>query len=146
MTAVMTVLTGLLWLTCALIVALVLLQTGKGGGMAGLFGGGAGPESLLGTRATSFLVKVTAVLGVIFLVLCLALNSMSKRALSTSKYQTIPAPGAVETDVTPAEMNAPAPAAPSPATGSETPPAETDAAAPAPAPAAAPQEPAGEKN
>lgn len=121
MTAVTMVLTGLLWLTCALIVALVLLQTGKGGGMAGLLGGGAGPESLLGTRATSFLVKVTAVLGVIFLVLCLALNNMSKRALSTSRYQTVPGSDAVETDVTPAE---------------------TGAAAPAPSP----QEPAGEEN
>ena len=82
------ILTGLLWLVCVLIVAVVLLQTGKGGGMAGVFGGGAGPESLLGTRAASFLVKVTVVLCLLFLVICLTMGRFGKRALNRSKYET----------------------------------------------------------
>ncbi len=88
MTMLSTVLTVLLWLSCILIVTVVLLQTGKGGGMAGVFGGGAGPESLLGTRAASFLVKVTVVLCLIFLTICLTLGRLGKRAVSRSKYET----------------------------------------------------------
>jgi preprotein translocase subunit SecG len=86
-----TILTVLLWLCCFLIVAVVLLQTGKGGGLAGVFGGGAGPDSLLGTRATSFLVKVTIVLCLMFLVLVIVLNRMSRQAVNKNKYET-PAP------------------------------------------------------
>ena len=95
MTILSTVLTILLWFVCVFIVAVVLLQTGKGGGMAGVFGGGAGPESLLGTRAASFLVKVTVVLCLIFLTICLTLGRFGRRSLSRSKYET-PASEAVE--------------------------------------------------
>ncbi len=80
--------TVLLWIVCVLIIAVVLLQTGKGGGMAGVFGGGAGPESLLGTRATSFLVKVTVVLCLLFLTICLTMGRMGKRSYNRSKYET----------------------------------------------------------
>jgi preprotein translocase subunit SecG len=88
-TILTTVLTGLLWLTCLLIIVLVLLQTGKGGSLAGVFGGGGGADSLLGTRATSFLVKATVVLCVVFLVLCLTLNRL--RVPDRSRYATPPA-------------------------------------------------------
>ncbi len=88
MTILSTVLTVLLWVVCTLIVAMVLLQTGKGGGMAGVFGGGAGPESLLGTRAASFLVKVTVVLCLIFLTICLTLGRFGRRSLGRSKYES----------------------------------------------------------
>lgn len=82
-----TVLTGLLWFICVLIIVVVLLQTGKGGSMAGIFGGGAGPESLLGTRTTNFLVKVTVVLCLMFLVICLTLGVLGKQTVGRFKYQ-----------------------------------------------------------
>lgn len=90
MTLLTGILTGLLWLCCILIVGVVLLQTGKSGGLGGVFGGGAGPDSLLGTRAMSFLVKVTVILCVTFLVLVLVLNRMSRQELSREKYETPP--------------------------------------------------------
>jgi preprotein translocase subunit SecG len=77
-----------------LIVVLVLLQTGKGGSLAGVFGGGGGADSILGTRTTSFLVKATVVLSVIFLLLCLTLNRLGASARSRARYA--PAPGAAE--------------------------------------------------
>jgi preprotein translocase subunit SecG len=97
-TILTTVLTGLLWLTCLLIIVLVLLQTGKGGSLAGVFGGGGGAESLLGTRATSFLVKATVVLCLLFLVLCLTLNRL--RVPDRGRYA---APAASEAGEKPAE-------------------------------------------
>jgi preprotein translocase subunit SecG len=89
-TILTTILTGVLWLTCVLIVILVLLQTGKGGSLAGVFGGGGGADSLLGTRATSFLVKATVVLSVLFLVLCLLLNWLGATGRNPQRYQDVP--------------------------------------------------------
>ena len=46
----------------------VLLQSGKGGGLAGSLGGGMGASSVLGGRtAATFLVKATSILATIFL-------------------------------------------------------------------------------
>ena len=101
MTILTTVLTVLLWLVCVLIISVVLLQTGKGGGMAGVFGGGAGPESLLGTRAGSFLVRVTVVLCLVFLAICLTMGRLGRRALSRSKYETPASEAVEEPDATP---------------------------------------------
>ena len=50
---------------------LILIQRGKGGGLAGAFGGG-GVEQAFGTRATTLAQKATAVLGGIYLLLSIA--------------------------------------------------------------------------
>jgi preprotein translocase subunit SecG len=61
-------------LVCVLLVVAVLLQSGKGGGLAASVGGGLSSSSVLGGRAaTSFLTKATTYLAAGFLVLCLAL-------------------------------------------------------------------------
>ena len=54
----------------AILILLVLIQTTKGGGLAGAFGMG-GDTSVLGTRAGTFLGKVTAVVATVFLLLAL---------------------------------------------------------------------------
>lgn len=52
---------------------LILIQRGKGGGLAGAFGGG-GVEQAFGTRATTLAQKATAVLGGIYLLLAMLLG------------------------------------------------------------------------
>jgi preprotein translocase subunit SecG len=52
---------------------LILIQRGKGGGLAGAFGGG-GVEQAFGTRATTLAQKATAVLGAIYLLLAVILG------------------------------------------------------------------------
>ncbi len=55
-----------------LLVGAVLLQAGKGGGLAGAIGGGMASSSVLGGRtATTFLSKATTVLATVFMLSCL---------------------------------------------------------------------------
>ena len=63
-----TILTVLLAIDCFLLIGIILLQRGKGQGLAGAFGVG-GMEEALGTHAASTAQKITAVLGVLFLLL-----------------------------------------------------------------------------
>ena len=55
------------------LILLVLIQRGRGQGLAGAFGG-TGGTSLLGTKAGSFIGKVTAWLAAIWMVLAIVLN------------------------------------------------------------------------
>ncbi len=59
----------------------ILLQSGKGGGLAAMGGGAAMTEGLLGGRqATTVLTRSTWVAGTLFMVLALVLSIMSSRA------------------------------------------------------------------
>jgi len=59
-------------LICIFLIIAVLLQAGKGGGLASALGGGMGSSSVLGGRsATTFLTKATAVLAGAFMLICL---------------------------------------------------------------------------
>ena len=58
----------------------VLMQSGRGGGLAGALGGGAGGESALGTRATSTIAKITWILAAVFLFVCLVLAWLTSSA------------------------------------------------------------------
>ncbi len=62
------------FLDSALLVIAVLLQSGRGGGLAGALGGISGADSALGVRAASQIEKATAILGLIFLLCALALG------------------------------------------------------------------------
>jgi preprotein translocase subunit SecG len=70
----------------------VLLQSGKGGGLAAVGGGAAMTEGILGGRqATTVLTRATWTSGTIFMVLSLVLSIMSSRAQSpTSVIQVQP--------------------------------------------------------
>lgn len=71
-------------LICILLVISILLQSSKGGGLAGMFGG-AGASNVFGGRgAASFLSKVTMWLGISF-----AITSMS---IAVARAKTIQAP------------------------------------------------------
>jgi preprotein translocase subunit SecG len=61
-------------LVSGLLMTVVLLQSGRGGGLAGAFGGGGGNQTLFGGRgATTFLTKATWFLGGGFMVTSLIL-------------------------------------------------------------------------
>ena len=94
---------GIHILVCIAMVFAVLLQSGKGGGLAGAFGGGGGSgQALFGGRgAATFLSKATTVLGIGFMTTSLLLALMSG---STETRQSIlrsdPAPGTAPPPVT----------------------------------------------
>ena len=67
------------------LVVAVLLQAGKGGGLATAFGGG-GAQSIFGGRgAATFLSKATVVLGGLFFLTSLSLALMSTRTATSTR-------------------------------------------------------------
>ena len=127
--------------TCFLLAVVVLLQAGKGGGLAAGFGGsGTGFELLGGRQTATFLHQATRWLGGTFLVLAFLiawLTSRGNRPGSLIEREFGGQPQPVEQAGTPADLPAVVPGAvsetaPAPA------PSEADAAGTAPAPAATP--------
>ena len=102
----------LLVVTSLALVGLILIQRGKGGGLAAAFGGG-GVEQAFGTRAATLAQKATATLGAIFLVLTILLGILHRERSGTMPSK----PGGEST---------PAPAS-APMTPSANPPAPTEA-------------------
>jgi preprotein translocase subunit SecG len=59
----------------------ILLQSGKGGGLAAMGGGAAATDGILGGRqATTVLTRATWTAGTVFMVLALVLSILSSRA------------------------------------------------------------------
>ena len=81
MNIVLTVLTVFLAIDCLLLVGIILLQRGKGQGLAGAFGVGS-MEEALGTRAASTAQRITWALGVIFLTLTIAVGILRRHVES----------------------------------------------------------------
>jgi preprotein translocase subunit SecG len=70
----------LLMLDCLALVVVVLLQSGKGGGLAAGFGGAGTGMEMMGSRQTAtFLHNATKWLGGAFLVICLAISLLTVR-------------------------------------------------------------------
>lgn len=71
----------------------ILLQSGKGGGLAAVGGGAAMTEGILGGRqATTVLTRATWTSSTIFLVLALVLSIMSSRAQQPESVIQVQAP------------------------------------------------------
>lgn len=87
-----------------LLVIAILLQSGRGGGLAGALGGIGGAESALGVRAASQIEKATAVFAAIFFGVALALAYTSpERATAPVEVQTGERGGAAAMESGPAE-------------------------------------------
>lgn len=72
---------GLMILDGILLGVVVLLQSGKGGGLAAMGGGAAATDGILGGRqATTMLTRATWTTGSIFMALAMILSIMSSRA------------------------------------------------------------------
>jgi len=68
----------LLIFSALFLIALVLIQRGRGGGLAGAFGG-AGGQSAFGTKAGDVLTKITVVVAACWILLCiLAFNMLGR--------------------------------------------------------------------
>lgn len=153
------ILTGLIVtihvLACIALMFAILLQSGKGGGLAGAFGGGSSQTLFGGRGAAGFLSRATTVLAVIFFVTSLTLGLSASRAVgrrslvqeeARRRATGAPAPGA--------GPSAPAPGASSPlGGGSAIPPNATPGTAvppgqqaPAPGTAAPPTQQAPARN
>ena len=95
-------------LICLLLVVTVLLQAGKGGGLAGSIGGGLASSSVLGGRtAATFLTKATTVLATAFMLSCLVQSVAFQTAETTpttatqrtmAEQQAVPAPTVPEAE------------------------------------------------
>lgn len=74
------VLTVIHVMICFVLIAVILLQAGRGQGLAssGLTTGGV--QSLFGTRTADFLTKATTVSAILFLFTCIGLDIMETRA------------------------------------------------------------------
>ena len=71
----------------------ILLQSGKGGGLAAVGGGAAMTEGLLGGRqATTVLTRASWISGATFMVLALVLSIMSSRAMQPESVIQVQAP------------------------------------------------------
>ncbi len=80
-------------LTAVILILLVLIQRGRGGGLAGAFGGPGG-HSAFGTKTADVFTRATAVVGGIFFVLSIvaALILKSGAAEPPSEKPAAPAP------------------------------------------------------
>ena len=70
MTFVTTLLMVLLLLTATFLIVLVLIQRGKGGGLAGALGG-MGGQSAFGTKAGDLFTRITIGVATVWIILCM---------------------------------------------------------------------------
>ncbi len=112
------------------LIAVVLLQVGKGGSIGAAFGGGGSSQTLFGSRGpATFLSHLTTAAAAVFMITSLALAYMSSSARQSSSI----------TDQVPAGIEQQAPASDSaPETPADTQDNATQPPAEAPAPEAAP--------
>ena len=140
----------LLILDAVVLIPVVLLQAGKGGGLAAM-GGGAGTDTMFGSRqATTILTKATWWSGALFVAIAFTLSLLSSRPqgggssiLRQGLQQSAPvtAPAAIPGVTQPSSGNRQTPGttpAPAATQGGNAPATAGQPAAPAPAPAPRP--------
>ena len=115
-----------LFLTAVFLILLVLVQRGKGGGLAGAFGG-MGGQSAFGTKAGDTFTRITIGVAAAWILLCIL--GVKMLATSEDRLQLGGPSGGLEA-VTPAESDQPAGTSGASGAGAETPspdaPASTD--------------------
>lgn len=63
-------------IACLILIASILLQSGRGSGLSDVFGGGTS-QTIFGTRISTFLTRITTTAAVVFLLTCLGLTIFS---------------------------------------------------------------------
>jgi preprotein translocase subunit SecG len=115
----MFVVKALLFVVAIFMILLILIQRGKGGGLAGALGG-MGGQSAFGTKAGDVFTRVTVVVAAIWILLCAAAVKMFKpdtienRVAGVGAASNAPAPTSTQPApvTTPAASTAPAASAP----------------------------------
>ena len=64
-------------IACLGLIVIVLLQSGRGGGLSESF---SSAESIFGTKTNTFLTRTTMVFAIVFLITCLTLAFLSKQS------------------------------------------------------------------
>jgi len=111
-------------LVCFALIAVVLVQSGKGGGLTGGAFGGSAQTVFGGRGATDFITRATMVLGVAFFLTSLVLSLMSSglgqrsRSLIQDEARRAPAAAPTAPGTQPAT---PSPGTPSPSGGANPP-------------------------
>ncbi len=106
---------------CIFLIVSILLQSSKGGGLAGMFGGGGGMGNVFGGRgAASFLAKVTMWLGVGFAITSISIAFLSA-GTSSRQRSLVEQVMEQEQSSSPATMLPTVPGAEQPATETATP-------------------------
>ncbi len=78
---------------CFVLIAVILLQAGRGQGLAGSNFSGGNVQSLFGTRAGDFLTKATTVSAILFLFTCIGLDiieTQKSRSLFAHRQSATP--------------------------------------------------------
>lgn len=122
----------LLVLTSFFLICLVLIQRGKGGGLAGAFGG-MGGSSAFGTKAGDVFTRVTIVTACIWFALAMMQVLLVNSAVRTSAYDLeatrsaseVPSPGGSAPAGTQDMAPSGTPSSPSPSTSGTLPPPTT---------------------
>ncbi len=99
-------------IVCSLLIVLILIQRGRGGGLAESFHD---VESMFGTKTNAFLTRTTTVLSVLFFITCLSLALLSikqsRSLLRNAKVRSNPvtqaAPLTTEKSTPPVAQEAP---------------------------------------
>ena len=126
----------LLVLTSLFLICLVLIQRGKGGGLAGAFGG-MGGSSAFGTKAGDVFTRVTMITAIIWILLSMILVVLYNRGTTSAWDEATPRSGASRAkEVPPTAVGgtgkAPSPTSKPKASGT------APASSPSPAPVSAP--------
>jgi preprotein translocase subunit SecG len=109
-------------LVSVFLIGVVLLQSGRGGGLAGAFGGGGGNQTLFGGRgASTFLSKATWILGGAFMLTSLVLALTVGRLQGTSTQRSLLRENPIEAPAPGSAIPGGEPAPASPETPTETP-------------------------
>lgn len=70
---------------CVFLIGLILLQRGRGGGLAGAFGG-MGGQSAFGTKAGDVFTRITVVVATILFLVCIATAIGLKRTTTSLNF------------------------------------------------------------
>ncbi len=65
-------------IACIVLIATILLQAGRGGGLSEAFGG-TSTQTIFGTKTNVFLTRATTVCAIMYLITCLFLGIMTSR-------------------------------------------------------------------
>ena len=126
-------------LVCVLIMAVILMQSGRGGGLTEHF---AAAESMFGAKTNVMMVKLTTVLAGFFLVTCLGLAFLSTKKDKSLMNQYKPSAAAQEAEkVMPSAAPEQKAEQAQPAAAAAVAPAASAPVAPTPAPVSAPAAP-----
>ncbi len=87
-----TALIGLHVFACIFLIAVVLLQTGKGADMGAVFGGGSSETVFGSSGAGNFLTKLTTGIAILFMLTSLVMTYGIARQTAQSLFDDVPAP------------------------------------------------------